>query len=148
MATFNSSARSGPILLGGLFSLVIAFFATGVGFPVEVSANPTGGTVTAGTATIGNPTGASTVITQGSNRAIIDWDSFSIGTGQITTFLQPSAASAILNRVMGSDPSTLLGQLKANGEVFLINPNGIVVGQGATINAAAFGASTLDVARR
>ena len=100
----------------------------------------------AGAATISNPSGSSTVVNQGTNRAIIDWNGFSIGLGQTTTFVLPSAGSAILNRVMGSDPSSLLGQLQSNGQVFLINPNGVVVGQGATISTAAFGASTLDVA--
>ena len=84
------------------------------------------------------------VVTQGSNRAIIDWSSFSIGSRELTKFIQPSAASAILNRVTGSDPSALLGRLQSNGSVYLINPNGIVVGPGAHIDAGGFVASTLD----
>src|ERR1700691_1209628 len=104
--------------LDWLFSLALALIATGAGFPVAAWANPAGGTVVAGAATISNPSGSSTVVNQGTNRAIIDWNGFSIGSGQTVTFVQPSATSAILNRVMGADPSSLLGQLQANGQVF------------------------------
>jgi filamentous hemagglutinin family protein len=108
-------------------------------------ANPTNGTVTAGSAAISSPGAGVVVVTQASDRAIIDWQNFSIGTGELTKFVQPSATAAVLNRVTGSNPSALLGGLQANGRVYLINPNGVVVGQGATIQAGAFAASTLDV---
>lgn len=111
---------------------------------VTVRANPTGGAVVAGSASIGSPNSSTVVVTQTSGRAIVNWSDFSIGAGQVTKFIQPSAASAILNRVIGSDPSSLLGSLQANGQVYLINPNGIVVGQGAHIDAGGFTASTLD----
>ncbi|MGC1388227.1 MAG: filamentous hemagglutinin N-terminal domain-containing protein, partial [Steroidobacteraceae bacterium] len=100
----------------------------------------------AGSAHIASPNSATVVVTQSSNRAIINWSDFSINPGELTKFIQPSAASAILNRVIGSDPSALLGDLQSNGQVYLINPNGIVVGRGARIDAAGFAASTLDAA--
>jgi filamentous hemagglutinin family protein len=78
--------------------------------------------------------------------AIINWRGFSIGAGETTRFIQPSASSAVLNRVVGPDISQLLGQLKSNGQVYLINPNGIVVGAGAHIDTNSFVASTLDMA--
>jgi filamentous hemagglutinin family protein len=81
-----------------------------------------------------------------SNGAIINWKQFSIGAGEVTRFLQPSASSAVLNRVVGQNASQLLGQLQANGRVFLINPNGIVIGAGARIDTNGFIASTLDIA--
>ena len=112
--------------------------------PLATRANPAGATVAAGSATVAAPNASTLVVTQSSNRAIIDWSSFSIGAGELTKFIQPSAASAILNRVSGSDPSSLLGSLQANGQIFLINRNGIVVGQGARIDAGGFVASTLD----
>ena len=71
--------------------------------------------------------------------------SFSIGAGELARFVQPSAASAILNRVTGGDPSSILGQLQSNGRVFLVNPSGIVFGPGAVIDAAGLVASTLNI---
>ncbi len=77
--------------------------------------------------------------------SIINWQSFGIRPGEITQFIQQSAQSAVLNRVVGGNLSQLMGQLKSNGRVFLLNPNGIIVGQGAVINTARFIASTLDM---
>src|SRR5262249_46909546 len=77
--------------------------------------------------------------------AIINWQGFSIGAGETTRFIQQNAASSVLNRVVGPDPSVLLGTLSSNGRVFLINPSGILVGQGARIDVAGFVASTLNL---
>jgi filamentous hemagglutinin family protein len=78
-------------------------------------------------------------------QAIANWQSFSIGGDQIVNINQLSAQSVLLNRVMGANPSELLGQLNANGRVFLVNPNGVLVGSGASINTAEFMASALDI---
>src|SRR5579872_6286884 len=78
-----------------------------------------------------------------SDRAIIEWKSFSIGAGEEACFLQPSASSVVLNQVMGNLRSEILGRLQANGKVFLVNPHGVIIGQDALINTAAFLASTL-----
>nr|WP_236589444.1 filamentous hemagglutinin N-terminal domain-containing protein [Ramlibacter aurantiacus] len=78
--------------------------------------------------------------------AIINWQRFSIAPGEVARFVQPSTQSAVLNRVTGAEASQLLGQLQANGRVFLINPNGIVIGGGARIDTNGFVASTLDMA--
>src|SRR3990172_9212984 len=63
----------------------------------------------------------------------------------MTRFIQQSAASAVLNRVVGQDPSSILGALQSNGRVFLINPNGIMFGAGAQIDVAGLVASTLNL---
>jgi filamentous hemagglutinin family protein len=109
-----------------------------------VYCNPVGERVVAGSATFQRSANTLTV-QQGTDRAIINWQGFSIGASELTRFVQPSAASAVLNRVVSGDPSSLLGRLEANGKVFLINPNGILVGGGAVINTNSFIASTLDV---
>lgn len=88
------------------------------------------------------------VIHQGTDKAIIQWDSFSIGQGETVRFVQPSSAATSLNRVVGGNPSVILGHLEANGQVFLINPQGILFGQKAVVNTAALVASTLDMADR
>lgn len=105
--------------------------------------NPTGGTVISGGATF-NHSGNVLEITNSAN-AIIHWDQFSIGAGELTRFVQPGAASAVLNRVIGQDPSQILGSLQSNGRVLLINPNGVVFGQGAQIDVAGLVASTLNL---
>lgn len=89
--------------------------------------------------------GSTLSITQGSEKAIIQWQDFSIGAGAVTKFVQPSSTSAVLNRVVGGNISTIYGTLQANGRVFLINPNGILIGPTGVINTAGFVASTLDV---
>ena len=106
---------------------------------------PQGPGIVAGQVAISQPAAGRMNVTA-SNGAIINWKSFSIGTGEATRFIQPSASSAVLNRVVGGSASQLLGQLQANGRVFLINPNGIVIGNGARIDTNGFLASTLDIA--
>jgi filamentous hemagglutinin family protein len=106
---------------------------------------PTGGSVAAGTA--GIATTASTVtVRQSSQSAVINWQSFNIAAGHSVNFVQPTASSVVLNRVVGPDPSAILGNLSANGKVFLVNPNGVLFGQSAQVNVGGLVASTLDIA--
>ena len=98
-------------------------------FGSNAYALPTGGVVSAGSASIGSGAGTTT-INQSSQNAAINWQSFSIGQGEAVRFVQPNSSSVALNRVLGSDPSSILGSLSANGKVFLLNPNGILFGQG------------------
>lgn len=79
------------------------------------------------------------------DRSIIEWSDFSIETGETVRFTQPHAGASVLNRVMEAYPSRLLGKLEANGQVLLINPNGIVVGKNAQIDTGSLIASTLDI---
>ncbi|WP_457661921.1 two-partner secretion domain-containing protein [Sinorhizobium medicae] len=84
-------------------------------------------------------------VTQGTDRAVIDWRSFSIGAGETTRFVQPSASSVTANRVTGGDPSSVLGSLKANGTVVLVNRNGIVFGTDARVDAGGLVATVHDL---
>ncbi|MBS0616439.1 MAG: filamentous hemagglutinin N-terminal domain-containing protein [Verrucomicrobia bacterium] len=79
------------------------------------------------------------------DKAIIEWKSFSIDRGEATRFVQPSASSAVLNRVTGPLRSEILGRLEASGKVFLINPHGVLIGKDGVIQTAGFLASTLDL---
>jgi filamentous hemagglutinin family protein len=88
--------------------------------------------------------GTTLQVLQSSDRAVINWRDFSIQPNETTRFVQPSASSAVLNRVTSSTPSQLLGTLQANGQVYLMNQNGIFVGQGAVINASSFLATTAE----
>ncbi|MFT9441147.1 MAG: MBG domain-containing protein [Acetobacter papayae] len=103
---------------------------------------PTGGTYAAGSGTI-STTGATTTIDQSSARGVINWQGFSIGAGGSVQFNNGSGAT--LNRVTGDQLSSLQGHLGATGTVFLINPNGVVIGPGGTVvTGGSFVASTRD----
>ena len=106
--------------------------------------SPTGGVVTSGSATI-SQSGATTNIDQSTTKAVINWDSFSIGSGYTVNFNQPSVSSVTLNRVVGSSKSIIEGVLNATGQVFLVNANGILLTKGSVVNTAGFAASTLDI---
>ena len=84
-------------------------------------------------------------VNQSTEKAIIDWSSFDVGQNNLVEFVQPSTQSQILNRVLGSTPSTIAGRIKANGQVFLVNPNGILITKDGLINTNSFSASTLDI---
>lgn len=107
-------------------------------------ANPTGGQVMAGSAEIVQQ-GARMDINQASQRAVINWQSFSIDHGEHVNFNQPGRDAATLNRVIGNDPSAILGRLTANGNVYLVNQNGILVGKDAQINVGSLIATTANI---
>src|SRR5215212_7839773 len=107
-------------------------------------ANPTGPQVVSGSAQIQGLGTANLKVTN-SPSAIINWQGFSIPGGSITQFVQQSASSAVLNRVVGADISQIQGQLLSNGRVFLINPAGILIGAGAVIDTAGFIGSSLNM---
>src|SRR4051812_42776425 len=81
--------------------------------PLAALANPQGGTVVGGSAIIGQSTPNTLDVTQQTNRAIINWQSFSIGGNEATVFHQPTPSSVSLNRVTGVDPSSIAGSLKS-----------------------------------
>lgn len=92
-----------------------------------------------------NQSSAALTIDQTSNSLSIDWNSYSIGANHQVTYNQPSSSSTALNRVTGAQASSILGQINANGRVFLINPNGIVFAPSAQVDVGSLVASTLDV---
>ncbi|MFT5031317.1 MAG: filamentous hemagglutinin family protein, partial [Candidatus Binatia bacterium] len=115
--------------------------------PEPAFANPQGGVVIGGdaTATIGGEGTANVIINQFAENAVINWQDFSVQLGELTRFVQPGANAATLNRVLGGNPSQLLGSLQANGQIYLVNPNGILVGSQGSIDSQSFIASTLDI---
>lgn len=111
---------------------------------VDVFALPQGGQVQAGSANISQSSN-NTVIHQHSNKAVIQWNSFNINANESVNFYQPSASSAILNKIIDQNPSKILGNLSSNGQVFLINPNGIIFGKSSRVNVGGIVASSLDI---
>jgi filamentous hemagglutinin family protein len=123
--------------------LALALVTTAIG---SALAGPNNGTVVNGNATIRGPGTNSVVINQTSQNAIINWQTFNIGNGQTVQILMPNASSAELDRVTGNlGPSEILGSLSSNGRVFLVNPNGILFGQGAEINVGSLLATTSNI---
>lgn len=123
---------------------IVAFcLVVTMALPPVAFSNPQGAAVRHGQVQIQGGAGQ-LQIRQMSQRAVIDWESFSIDQGEVTRFIQPGASSAVLNRVRGSAASQIEGMLRANGRVYLINPNGILIGPNGSVDVAGFVASTLD----
>ena len=113
----------------------------------KVFAAPQNGTVVGGQATI-TQQGNRTDVQQTTNRAIVNWQGFSTSANETVTFRQPSNQSVILNRVTGPAPSSLNGQLTSNGQVFLINPNGVVIGPSGSVDVGGFLVTTSAIANQ
>ncbi|MFX1675679.1 filamentous hemagglutinin N-terminal domain-containing protein [Paraburkholderia sp. A2WS-5] len=108
-------------------------------------ANPTGAQVVAGGVTVSSPSASQMNITQSTPNAIVNWNTFSIGAGEAVNIAQPSVSSALLNRVVGNNPSDIAGRLSANGRVFLVNPAGVIFAPGSSVNVGSLVASTLNI---
>lgn len=104
-----------------------------------------GGQIVSGTGKIGSANAQALTVTQSSPKMIVDWASFNVGAGSTVTFVQPGSSSVALNRVTGPDPSTIQGSIRANGQVFLVNPNGVYFTPGSQISVGALVASTLKI---
>lgn len=113
-------------------------------FALDAHALPGGGQVSFGAATVTQSTN-SMIVRQDTQNAGINWQRFGINSGESVTFIQPNTSAIALNRVMGGDPSLIFGQLTANGQVWLLNPNGILFGGGAQVNVGGLVASTLGI---
>ena len=128
LTSLLSSARM-ALLLGGM--------CTGLAAQTQVNGAPQ---VVSGQATFAQK-GNVFSITNTPN-AVINWQSFSVAKGAVTEFIQQSTSSAVLNRIVGQDPSQILGSLQSNGQVYLINPNGIVFGANAQVDVNGLVASS------
>lgn len=144
---FNESLKMNTFPIGDrlkaivLLVLLPAFFLNSG----PIQANPRGGVVVHGAADIARVSANQMRIHQQSNNVIINWQDFSINQGQMTRFVQPNNGTA-LNRVTSGNISQIHGQLKANANVYVINPNGIVIGANGVIDVGGNAVlSTLDI---
>ena len=130
----------------GLRPLAVALFSIGLAHaaPPVPTQLPTGGLVVAGQAAI-SQNNAVMNVNQASNRAAIDWQTFNIGSQAQVNFNQPSASSAILNRVLDANPSQIFGNISSNGQVFLTNPSGVYFSPGSSANVGALTATTHSI---
>lgn len=113
--------------------------------PDILFALPEGGVITAGEASISQTSNTSVVIGQITNRAIINWNQFNIAANEQVQFVQPGSHAVALNRITGGSASEIFGSLTANGQIFLINPHGIVFGKSASVDVAGLVATTRDI---
>ena len=122
---------------------VAGVFVAGL-FSGPVQALPDGAQVSAGNIATSR-SGSQLTIDQASDKAAINWLSFGIATGESVRFNQPGPSSIVLNRVLGPDLSLIQGALSSNGQVFLLNPNGVLFAQGAQVNVGGIVASSLSL---
>lgn len=116
-----------------------------IGTGATAYALPEGGQVAAGQAAI-TTAGSTMTIAQQTAQAIINWQNFGIGSGESVHINQPNSQAILLNRVIGSNPSEIFGQLTANGQVILVNPNGVFFRPGSSVDVGGLTASTLNIA--
>ncbi|WP_245982966.1 beta strand repeat-containing protein [Trinickia fusca] len=105
---------------------------------------PTGGAIVGGRGGIAT-SGTQMTVTQNTPKLSINWNSFNIGAGNTVVFQQPSASSVALNTVLGGSRSEIYGSLQANGQVFLVNPAGVLFGRTAEVNVGGLFATTKTI---
>ncbi|MHB9797416.1 MBG domain-containing protein [Pseudomonas sp. MT3] len=143
MSTQSKAEKGHPCSPLTTLCIAIALASAGATFPVTyVLADnlPQGGQVVGGQATISQQ-GKNMDINTSSARTAINWQRFNVGPDNKITFNQPDGKSVTLNRVIGADPSKIYGAITSNGQLILVNPNGIMVGPKAHISSSALVAS-------
>ncbi len=149
------SGRPSPSRRGRVFQLsrkpsnwaifLVSFLTYLVGiFPSMVFALPTDPTVQSGSVTIDTVSPEKMNIYQSTHKAIIDWNGFSIDTNEHVDF-QLSQGGVTLNRITGNDPSQILGKLTSNGDLWVVNPNGIFFGNNAQVDVRGLVATTSNI---
>lgn len=113
-------------------------------FNIPVYAAPNGANVVHGNVNI-SQSGSNTIINQNTDKAIINWNSFDVNKGESVLFNQNSSSSIILNRVTSGLPTNIFGNISANGNVFILNQAGVLVGNGASINTNSFLAGAANI---
>lgn len=145
ISVYRETGLSFPFSSFGKLALSFALLGSSVLAPAAaVRANPTDGVVQGGSATI-SESGNTLTVNQNSDRVVIDWRSFDIDADELTQFIQPNSSSIALNRVTSGDPSEILGTLSANGNVILINPNGVFFGAGSVVDVNGLIATSADI---
>ena len=137
--------RTGKTLKAGMMSIGLFGFVIGTPGAALAANLPTGAQVVSGDVNINQLSNDAMRIVQGSQSAIVNWQSFDIGHGALVDVVQPNVDSAMLSRVIGNNLSEIHGSLNSNGNLYLINPNGILFGESAQVNVYSLIASTLDI---
>ncbi|MDO8387366.1 MAG: filamentous hemagglutinin N-terminal domain-containing protein [Polaromonas sp.] len=148
VAVAGTAKRAGQKSRGGraLNALVsvTGLLLAGTGGGLMAQTLPTGGNIEAGAGSI-SQSGSTLTVTQGGDRLVANWQTFSVGQGDTVHFLQASSSAMAMNRVLGADVSVIQGAIHARGMVFLVNPNGVLFSSTAQVNVGGLVASTLNL---
>src|SRR6516165_18305 len=125
--------------------LLLALACAALSAASSAYANPKGGQVSAGSAAINQTSASRLDIVQSTDRAAIDWQSFSIAPNEQTNFQQPASTSMTLNRVAPGDPSVIAGRLTASGQIVIVAPSGMTFSKGAVVDVNSIVATTTDI---
>lgn len=110
------------------------------------NALPVGESLVSGSASFNRTISNRLIINQSSDKLITNWDGFDMGSDARVSFIQPNSTSIALNRVTSASPTQIFGALNANGQVFIVNPNGIMFGAGSRVRVGGLVASALQIA--
>jgi filamentous hemagglutinin family protein len=124
-------------------TLCAGVFCAAVCIAALAEASPQGGQVTSGSGGISR-SGTTTIIQQNSETLGLNWASFNVASSETVNFVQPNSSALAVNRILSSTGSQILGHVNANGQVWLINPNGVLFGKGSQVDVAGLVASSLD----
>ena len=149
MKTLNTLMRGMTVRVSAVVLTLFSLGTIDIMIEDRLRANPSGGVVKHGSVQI-NPTDSSGLmqINQTSQKSVVEWNNFSINANQHVNFNMPHSNSSSLNRVVGNQLSNIAGKLSSNGQIILVNPNGIVFANGAVVDTAGLIASTLNLANQ
>ena len=134
-----------PSITVGSIAVMSAFLSGALTVhALDPGALPTGGQIVAGQGSISGAGNAMTVF-QNTQKMIANWSTFNIGQNASVRFNQPNPSAIALNRVQSQNPSQILGSLTANGQVWLVNPSGILFGSTARVDVGGLVASSLNI---
>jgi filamentous hemagglutinin family protein len=150
--TAKTAGKKSKSAAGGVIaSVALSFSLTGGAHaqaPPAINQLPTGGSVVRGTATIqqtATAQAAAMTVNQTSQRAVVNWNTFNVGSAASVNFVQPNAQAITLNRVNDSNPSQIFGRMTSNGQVVLTNANGIYFAPGSSVDVGAITATTHSI---
>ena len=150
--TAKTAGKKSKSAAGGVIaSVALSFSLTGganAQAPPAINQLPTGGSVVRGTATIqqtATAQAAAMTVNQTSQRAVVNWNTFNIGSAASVNFVQPNAQAVTLNRVSDANPSQIFGRMTANGQVVLTNANGIYFAPSSSVDVGAITATTHSI---
>ncbi|TLU83560.1 MAG: filamentous hemagglutinin N-terminal domain-containing protein, partial [Chlorobium sp.] len=138
----NGKVPKSSLLSIAVFSAIFA--ASAAAYALDPGALPEGVQITAGAGSVAT-SGNSMTVNQSSQQMIANWNSFNIGQDASVHFVQPNVSSTALNRIADQNPTQIFGSLSANGQVFLLNPSGIIFGKNARVDVGGLVASSLDM---
>ncbi len=150
MASLHArKTRTGLFTAFAAMSIVFSSGASAVELPVPCASGTCGSNgpsswVTSGAAT-SVTAGSTLTVNQTTGTAVLNWSNFNISPDGHVVFAQPNTSSIALNRIFQQNPSSILGRIDANGQIYLVNPNGLIFGSSSVVNAAGILASTLNI---